>query len=54
MTGELSTIYRDLLNQQQQCQSYGYERVLSDGHDPGGFRVWWRAPTGSEETLKNA
>src|SRR6266849_1613300 len=24
------------------------------GHDPGGFRVWWRALTGSDETLENA
>ncbi|MBO0736644.1 MAG: hypothetical protein J2P48_08750 [Alphaproteobacteria bacterium] len=24
------------------------------GHDPGGFRVWWRALTGSDETLANA
>src|SRR5215813_6830655 len=24
------------------------------GHDPGGFRLWWRALTGSDETLENA
>jgi hypothetical protein len=24
------------------------------GHDPGGFRIWWRALTGSDETLDNA
>jgi hypothetical protein len=24
------------------------------GHDAGGFRVWWRKLTGSEETLDNA
>ena len=23
------------------------------GHGPGGFRVWWQALTGSEETLDN-
>jgi hypothetical protein len=23
------------------------------GHDPGGFRLWWRALTGSDETLNN-
>jgi hypothetical protein len=23
------------------------------GHDPGGFRAWWRAMTGSDETLEN-
>ena len=29
----------------------GYYRM---GHDPGGFRLWWRALTGSDETLDNA
>jgi hypothetical protein len=29
----------------------GYFRM---GHDPGGFRVWWRVLTGSDETLDNA
>src|SRR5205085_1900570 len=24
------------------------------GHSPGGFRVWWRALTGSDETLQNS
>jgi hypothetical protein len=24
------------------------------GHDPGGFRLWWRALTGSDDTLENA
>jgi hypothetical protein len=24
------------------------------GHNPGGFRIWWRALTGSDETLENA
>ena len=24
------------------------------GHDAGGFRVWWRKLTGSEDTLDNA
>jgi hypothetical protein len=23
------------------------------GHDPGGFRSWWRALSGSDETLDN-
>jgi hypothetical protein len=47
----------------------GYARVSTDdqtlqpivlnaffrmGHAPGGFRVWWQALTGSEETLDNA
>ena len=24
------------------------------GHNPGAFRLWWRALTGSDETLQNA
>ena len=24
------------------------------GHDPGGFRLWWRQLTGSDTTLDNA
>jgi hypothetical protein len=24
------------------------------GHNPGGFRSWWRKLTGSDETLDNA
>src|SRR5271155_1613568 len=24
------------------------------GHDPGGFRLWWRQLTGSDATLDNA
>ena len=24
------------------------------GHHPGGFRVWWRALTGSDETLEHS
>jgi hypothetical protein len=27
--------------------------IFRMGHDPGGFRVWWRALTGSDETLEN-
>jgi hypothetical protein len=23
------------------------------GHDPGGFRLWWRTLSGSDETLEN-
>ena len=55
MTDGLSTLYRDLL-----AGSYGcVDRIVLNayfrmGHDPGGFRVWWRALTGSDETLENA
>jgi len=43
LTGSYDCIDRIVLN--------GYYRM---GHDPGGFRLWWRALTGSDETLDNA
>ena len=55
MTDGLSTLYRDLLGGRYDCVGRivlnAYFRM---GHDPGGFRVWWRALTGSDETLENA
>ena len=55
MTDGLSTLYQDLLSGSYDCVDRivlnGYFRM---GHDPGGFRVWWRALTGSDETLDNA
>jgi len=54
MTDRLSTLYQDLLSGSYDCVDRivlnGYFRM---GHDPGGFRVWWRALTGSDETLEN-
>src|ERR1700757_3077678 len=55
MTDGLSTLYRDLLGGSYDC----VDRIVLNayfrmGHDPGGFRVWWRALTGSDETLENA
>jgi hypothetical protein len=55
MTDGLSTLYRDLLGGSYDCD----DRIVLNayfrtGHDPGGFRVWWRALTGSDETLENA
>src|ERR1700693_4208560 len=55
MTDGLSTLYRDLLGGSYDC----VDRIVLNayfrmGHDPGGFRVWWRARTGSDETLENA
>jgi hypothetical protein len=51
----LSILYQDLLSGSYDCVDRivlnGYFRI---GHDPGGFRVWWRALTGSDETLDNA
>jgi len=55
MTDGLSILYQDLLSGSYDC----VDRVVLNayfrmGHDPGGFRVWWRALTGSDETLDNA
>src|SRR5246500_1651001 len=55
MTDRLSTHYQDLLVGSYDC----VDRIVLNayfrlGHDPGGFRVWWRALTGSDETLENA
>ena len=54
MTDQLSTLYQDLLGGRYDC----VDRIVLNayfrmGHDPGGFRVWWRALTGSDETLEN-
>src|SRR5258707_3465726 len=54
MTDGLSTLYQDLLGGSYDC----VDRIVLNayfrmGHDPGGFRVWWRALTGSDETLEN-
>src|SRR5437879_9621589 len=55
MTDGLSTLYQDLLGGSYDC----VDRIVLNayfrmGHGPGGFRAWWRALTGSDETLENA
>src|SRR5258708_12200430 len=55
MTDGLSALYQDLLIGSYDC----VDRIVLNayfrmGHAPGGFRVWWRALTGSDETLDNA
>src|SRR5690348_11120609 len=55
MTDGLSTLYQDLLDGSYDC----VDRIVLNayfrmGHSPGGFRVWWRALTGSDETLENS
>jgi hypothetical protein len=55
MTDRLSALYQDLLSGSYDC----VDRIVLNayfrmGHNPGGFRVWWRALTGSDETLENA
>src|ERR1700756_4940538 len=54
MTDGLSTLYQDLLSGSYDC----VDRIVLNayfrmGHNPGGFRVWWRALTGSDQTLEN-
>ena len=55
MTDGLSALYQELLSGSYDC----VDRIVLNayfgmGHSPGGFRVWWRALTGSDETLDNA
>jgi hypothetical protein len=52
--GSAEHLYQDLLSGSCDC----VDRIVLNayfrmGHDPGGFRVWWRALTGSDETLEN-
>ena len=54
MPDSLSDRYADLLTGSYDCVDRmvlnAYFRM---GHDPGGFRLWWRALTGSDDTLEN-
>ena len=54
MPDSLSDRYAELLTGSYDC----VDRIVLNaffrmGHGPGGFRVWWRALTGSEEALDN-
>ena len=54
MTDRLSILYQDLLSGSYDC----VDRIVLNasfrmGHNPGGFRLWWRALTGSDEALAN-
>jgi len=54
MAESLSNRYADLLTSSYDC----VDRIVLNayfrmGHDPGGFRLWWRALTGSDESLDN-
>src|ERR1700756_883715 len=55
MTDQLSDLYRNLRIGSYDCVDRmvlnAYFRI---GHDPGGFRWWWRQLTGSDNTLDNA
>jgi hypothetical protein len=55
MADRLSDLYHDLLDGTYDC----VDRIVLNayfrpGHNPGGFRVWWRRLTGSDATLDNA
>jgi len=55
MADSLSDQYLELLTGSYDC----VDRIVLNayfrmGHDPGGFRLWWRQLTGSDETLDNA
>jgi hypothetical protein len=54
MAEGLSEIYQDLLTGSYDCVDRivlnGYYRM---GHEPAGFRTWWRRLAGSDETLDN-
>jgi hypothetical protein len=55
MADRLSNLYRDLLDGAYDC----VDRIVLNayfrlGHSPGGFRVWWRQLTGSDDALDNA
>jgi hypothetical protein len=55
MADGLSEVYQDLLIGSYDC----VDRIILNayfrmGHSPGGFRAWWQALTGSEDTLDNA
>ena len=55
MSDGLSKLYQELLGGSYDC----VDRIVLNayfgmGHSPGGFRVWWRALTGSDDTLDNA
>ena len=54
MADGLSQQYADLLTGSYDC----VDRIVLNayfrmGHDSGGFRIWWRALTGSDEGLNN-
>ena len=51
MTDRQNSLYQDLLSGSDDCVDRivlnAYFRI---GHSPGGFRVWWQALTGSDQT----
>ena len=55
MSDGLSKLYQELLSGSYDCvDRMVLNAYFGMGHSPGGFRVWWRALTGSDDTLDNA
>src|SRR5438128_7971215 len=55
MADQFSELYQDLLTGSYDCvDRIVLNAYFRQGHNPGGFRVWWAKLTGSVETLDNA
>jgi hypothetical protein len=55
MADQFSELYQDLLTGSYDCvDRIVLNAYFRQGHNPGGFRVWWHKLTGSVETLDNA
>jgi len=55
MADQLSESYQDLLTSSYDCvDRIVLNAYFRQGHNPGGFRVWWEKLTGSVEALDNA
>src|SRR2546426_6746789 len=55
MADQFSELYQDLLAGSYDCvDRIVLNAYFRQGHNPGGFRVWWEKLTGSVETLNNA
>lgn len=55
ITDEFTTYHQELLEGVYDCvDRIVVNAYFSLGHNPGGFRVWWRCLTGSDATLDRA
>jgi hypothetical protein len=55
MADQLSERYQDLMTGSYDCvDRIVLNAYFRQGHNPGGFRVWWQNLTGSVKTLDNA
>ena len=55
MSDGLTKLYQELLSGRYDCvDCIVLNAYFAMGHSPGGFRVWWRPLTGSDDTLDNA